>query len=288
MVNERVETGCPCVSLTARARQVVCYCVLQSTMRLRLWDPGWLALRTMYQVLRPAHVQDGGHLWQFGAPLTLLPQEEMRETTPDDFRYEDLERLPTEELARITEWLTEKVDALSTRLKAEPKEDEVRKRDSTLDVVTSEWLFRHLGSHHDLLGPGCWYGLYFGHVDLWLTIIWKCQVCNGCFGSWPSGHVPFHAAQTTCLLLLSSCPCSQDDDDAEAMGDVDLFALAKEGEALTVNSKWLQHLEERLLGEDGHPRKAREGEDPHRWGHFGTTPAAQRWWSFDRLHTTCL
>lgn len=52
-------------------------------------------------------------------------QEEMRETTLDDFRYEDLERLPTEELARITEWLTEKVDALSTRLKAEPKEDEV-------------------------------------------------------------------------------------------------------------------------------------------------------------------
>ena len=49
----------------------------------------------------------------------------MRETSADDFRYEDLERLPTEELARITEWLTEKVDALSTRLKAEPKEDEV-------------------------------------------------------------------------------------------------------------------------------------------------------------------
>lgn len=55
----------------------------------------------------------------------LLHQEEMRETSVDDFRYEDLERLPTEELARITEWLTEKVDALSTRLKAEPKEDEV-------------------------------------------------------------------------------------------------------------------------------------------------------------------
>jgi hypothetical protein len=52
----------------------------------------------------------------------------MRETSADDFRYEDLERLPTEELARITEWLTEKVDALSTRLKAEPKEDEVGTR----------------------------------------------------------------------------------------------------------------------------------------------------------------
>jgi hypothetical protein len=61
-------------------------------------------------------------------------QEEMRETTADDFRYEDLERLPTEELARITEWLTEKVDALSTRLKAEPKEDEVRGRGFHLNL----------------------------------------------------------------------------------------------------------------------------------------------------------
>lgn len=58
-----------------------------------------------------------GHLWV---------QAEMRETTAEDFRYEDLERLGTDDLARITEWLTEKVDALSTRLKAEPKEDEVR------------------------------------------------------------------------------------------------------------------------------------------------------------------
>lgn len=38
------------------------------------------------------------------------------------------------------------------------------------------------------------------------------------------------------------------------MGDVDLFALAPGG-GLTVNAKWLQHLQERLLGEDGHPRK---------------------------------
>lgn len=75
---------------------------------------------------------------------------------------------------------------------------------------------------------------------------------------------------STCLAsLLNTLPVCllfvlQDDDDTETMGDVDLFALAREGEALTVNSKWLQHLEERLLGEDGHPRKARDGEDPHR------------------------
>lgn len=39
------------------------------------------------------------------------------------------------------------------------------------------------------------------------------------------------------------------------MGDVDLWALTPDGPGLTVNSKWLQHLQDRLLGEDGHPRK---------------------------------
>lgn len=52
----------------------------------------------------------------------------------------------------------------------------------------------------------------------------------------------------------------------EAIGDVDLFTLTESGDALTVNAKWLQHLEERLLGEDGHPRKAVGDEDPHRMG----------------------
>eukprot|EP00775_Hariotina_reticulata_P013475 gene13475-13601_t len=110
----------------------------------------------------------------------VLP-DEMRETNGDAIHFEDLEKLPVDQVAHIAEWLTEKVDALSTRLKAEPREDE-------------------------------------------------------------------------------------DEDDGEAMGDVDLFALTADGAALTVNAKWLQHLEERLLGEDGHPRKAREGEDPHRMG----------------------
>ncbi len=43
----------------------------------------------------------------------------------------------------------------------------------------------------------------------------------------------------------------------EAIGDVDLFTVSEDGAELTVNAKWLQHLQERLLGEDGHPRKAR-------------------------------
>lgn len=41
-----------------------------------------------------------------------------------DLVYEDLDKLPTEDLACINEWLTEKVDALTQRLKAEPREDE--------------------------------------------------------------------------------------------------------------------------------------------------------------------
>jgi hypothetical protein len=38
--------------------------------------------------------------------------------------FEDLENIAPDDVARIVEWLTEKVDALSTRLKPEPKEDE--------------------------------------------------------------------------------------------------------------------------------------------------------------------
>lgn len=49
----------------------------------------------------------------------------------------------------------------------------------------------------------------------------------------------------------------QMEEEEENMGDVDLWALTPEGDALTVNAKWLQHLQDRLLGEDGHPRKVR-------------------------------
>ena len=49
----------------------------------------------------------------------------------------------------------------------------------------------------------------------------------------------------------------QVEDEEENMGDVDLWALANNGAALTVDSRWLAHLQDRLLGEDGHPRKVR-------------------------------
>ena len=54
----------------------------------------------------------------------------------------------------------------------------------------------------------------------------------------------------------------------EAIGDVDLFTVSEDGAELTVNAKWLQHLQERLLGEDGHPRKA----SCLPWSHHHSSP----------------
>lgn len=70
------------------------------------------------------------------------------------------------------------------------------------------------------------------------------------------------------MLLMVSwlLRLSQEEEEEENMGDVDLFTLTRDGSALTVNGKWLQHLQERLLGEDGHPRKVHDGDDPHRMG----------------------
>ena len=38
---------------------------------------------------------------------------------------------------------------------------------------------------------------------------------------------------------------------------MDLFTLVDGGARLAVNAKWLGHLADRQLGEDGHPRKVR-------------------------------
>lgn len=41
------------------------------------------------------------------------------------------------------------------------------------------------------------------------------------------------------------------------MGDIDLWCLSPNEERLIVNPRWLLHLQGRLLGDDGHPRKAK-------------------------------
>lgn len=57
----------------------------------------------------------------------ILPAQ-MRESTHEKLSYSDLEKLPPMELARICEWLTEKVHNFSSKIRAKPKdaEEEVR------------------------------------------------------------------------------------------------------------------------------------------------------------------
>lgn len=54
---------------------------------------------------------------------------------------------------------------------------------------------------------------------------------------------------------LHQFACTLLQEEEENMGDVDLWAITPNSSGLTVNGKWLQHLQDRLLGEDGHPRK---------------------------------
>ena len=49
----------------------------------------------------------------------------------------------------------------------------------------------------------------------------------------------------------------EDDDEREDMGDIDLWCLSPDGLRLVVNPRWMHHLQGRLLGDDGHPRKAK-------------------------------
>jgi len=61
-----------------------------------------------------------------------------------------------------------------------------------------------------------------------------------------------HLITSSTIACTHSWPQAEEE---ENMGDVDLWMLAEDGNALTVNARWLQHLQDRLLGDDGHPRK---------------------------------
>lgn len=63
----------------------------------------------------------------------MLP-EQMRESTRTELFFDDLEKLPSMEVARICEWLTEKVDGFSSKTRAEPKEAE---EEASLIVMVS-------------------------------------------------------------------------------------------------------------------------------------------------------
>ncbi|KAK9835255.1 hypothetical protein WJX84_000003 [Apatococcus fuscideae] len=50
------------------------------------------------------------------------------------------------------------------------------------------------------------------------------------------------------------------------LGDIDLFTLTQDKDRLTVNNKWLQHLQKRFFGEDGQPRTVQETKGPQCMG----------------------
>lgn len=50
------------------------------------------------------------------------------------------------------------------------------------------------------------------------------------------------------------------EEEEKEMGDIDLFAVSEDGKGLRVHPKWLQHLEERKLGDDGQPQRMEDEE----------------------------
>lgn len=50
------------------------------------------------------------------------------------------------------------------------------------------------------------------------------------------------------------------EEEEKEMGDIDLFAVSEDGRGLRVHPKWLQHLEERKLGDDGQPQRMEDEE----------------------------
>jgi len=148
-----------------------------------------------------------------------------------ELHFEDLDRLAPEELARLAEWLVERVDALAVKLRA--------------DVPGADGGKEGGGDGGKEADDG-------GGGD-------KQPPPDG------DGAAPAAAAAVPAAGDGQEAEADEDDDD-EAMGDVDLFALTPDGDALTVDPRWLGHLAARLLGCDGAPRRAAPGEDPRRCG----------------------
>ena len=70
--------------------------------------------------------------------------EKVRESTPRELFFEDLDRLVPEDVARICEWLTEKVDSFSAKIKPEAKEVEEEVIASTSPILQPSGPLAHV------------------------------------------------------------------------------------------------------------------------------------------------
>lgn len=65
----------------------------------------------------------------------------------------------------------------------------------------------------------------------------------------------------TWCAYIHACVLQDGDPEREDLGDLDLWALAPDHSRLVVNPRWLAHLQLRVLGQDGHPRRSRPADD---------------------------
>ena len=160
----------------------------------------------------------------------LLP-EGSRVTTGSELHFEDLDNLPSDDCVRISEWLTEKVDAYASKLRADEAEIKQAEEEGLDEEPIAEVdLF-------SLLGP------------------------DGKERAATAAVVHGHG---------NGGENDADNDDTADLGeelvDDDTLPPVDDIKILTVNSKWLWHLQTRLLGEDGQPKKCKPEEDPQQFG----------------------
>jgi hypothetical protein len=191
-----------------------------------------------------------------------------------ELHFEDLERLAPEELARLAEWMVERIDGLAVKLRADGAgEGGAGGGGEGGGGGNGEGGGEAGGGGGSSSAPSSAPGgetVAAGdeagskpQADQQKQQKKQPGDADGADGAGEGGgDAPAAAAADA---EAATTPAVDDDDD-EAMGDVDLFALTPDGEALTVDPRWMGHLAARLLGSDGTPRRSLPGEDPHRCG----------------------
>lgn len=80
---------------------------------------------TYSPAVHPCHCRYHAVLFPVTSFVCEVLPEGQRESSRTELFYEDLDRLSPDDVARISEWITEKVDGFSAKLKPEAKDAEL-------------------------------------------------------------------------------------------------------------------------------------------------------------------
>ncbi len=177
---------------------------------------------------------------------------------------QDLDRLPSDEVARICEWITEKVDSFTSKLKPEAKDADIQAPPLTLPSCTSTLAPTCTPTCTPTCEKPC---------DSYVCMLQLLLYCHYFASFFRSGPISNSRASVSCcpkrrqryMSVLDEVYLGLQEEE-EGIGDVDLFQLEGDVNRLGVQQKWLGHLAERQLGEDGHPRKVAPQLGPLRRG----------------------